>query len=413
MLNDDEKEFIEERPVFTIFGEEEVEAVRRVLTSGVALTRGPDVDLFEQEFADYCGAKHAVALSSCGAALHIASKLLGLGPEDEVICQANAFWVTIVHLLERGVNIVCADIDPYSLNIDPTKIEALITSKTKAIYLVHHGGNPADLDAIYEIARKHDLKVVEDCAHAPGAEYKGKKIGYNSDIACFSFSTLKNMSTLGEGGMIVTNNQEYADMTVGLRTNFPFGAKVEREAPSLGEYHRPQSPAFMHAGDAWEYDWQEVEEFGSTYRMSTAQAAVGRIQLQKLDKHNEMRQKIADRYHRAIDELDGCSPLSIMPNCKNAWWIFNFFIHPETGINRDEFVQYLLDEFRVKIVLRFWPIHLGGIMRMRGHFQGECPVCEQIWFKEQMSLPMSPQMDDEEIDYIIKAFTATYHKLRT
>ncbi len=293
MANNEDNEFIEERPVFTIFGDEEVDAVRRVLTSGVSLTRGPDVDLFEEEFAAYCGVKHAVALSSCGAALNIATKLLGLGPEDEVICQANAFWVTIVHLLERGVKIVCADIEPYSLNIDPDKIEPLITKKTKAIYLVHHGGNPAGLDSIYEIARKHNLKVVEDCAHAVGAEYRGNKIGYNSDIACFSFSTLKNMSTLGEGGMIVTNNSQYAEMAVGQRTNFPFGKKVKREVQSLGKYHRPSSPAFMHSGDAWDYDWLEVDEFGSTCRLSTPQAAVGRVQLKKLDNHNDMRQQIA------------------------------------------------------------------------------------------------------------------------
>ena len=187
---------IEEYPVGTIFGEEEIDAIRRVLDSGDFLSRGRDIDLFEDEFAAYCGAKHAVAVSSCGAALHMATKVLGLSEGDEVICQANAFWVTIVHLLERKVNIKCADIDPYSLNIDPDKIEPLITESTKAIYLVHYGGNPADLDAIYAIARKYDIKVVEDCAHAVGAEYKGNKIGWNSDIACFSFSTHKNISTL-------------------------------------------------------------------------------------------------------------------------------------------------------------------------------------------------------------------------
>jgi perosamine synthetase len=221
------------------------------------------------------------------------------------------------------------------------------------------------------------------------------------------------MSTLGEGGMIVTNDSQYAEMAKGLRTNFPFGTKVKREVQSLGQYHKPKSPAFMHSGDAWDYDWLEVDEYGSTFRLSTPQAAVGRVQLKKLDKHNDMRQKIVDKYDEAINGIDGFRTLSILPDCKSSLWIYNFFISPQSGIDRDELVQYLEDEYRIKVVLRFWPIHLGGIMRKQGHYQGECPVCEQIWFKEQMSLPLSPQMDDEEIAYIIEAVKSASDKLRT
>ena len=170
---------IKEYLVGTIFGEGEIEAVQRVLNSGDPLTRGPDVILFEKEFAEYCGTKHAIAVSSCGAALNLTSKILNLREGDEVICQANSFWVTINHLLERKVKIVCADIDSYSLNIDPEKIENLITEKTKAIYLVHHGGNPADLEPLRQITKKYGIVLVEDAAHAVGAEYKGEKIGGN------------------------------------------------------------------------------------------------------------------------------------------------------------------------------------------------------------------------------------------
>ncbi len=408
----DRNQLIEEYPVGTMFDNEELDALRRVLESGDALTRGPDVVLFENEFASYCGAKHAVAVSSCGAALNIATKILGLGPEDEVICQANAFWATFVHLLERGVLLKCADIDPYSLNIDPTGIERLITKKTKAIYLVHQGGNPADLEAIYRVARTHGLKVVEDCAHAVGAEYKGRKIGCDSDIACFSFSTHKNISTLGEGGMVVTNNESYAEMARGLRTNFPFGVKVKRNVPSLGEYHKPKSQAFMHAGDAWDYDWLKTNEFGSTFRMSTPQAAVGRVQLKKLDKHINLRQIIAEKYNEVIDGINGLRKVSVLPDCRNAWYLFSFFIRPEAGVNRDNFINYLEFECGIKTVLRYWPIHLGGIMRMHGHNLGECPNCERVWFKEQMSLPISPQMMGEEIDRISEAIQLAFRTLQ-
>lgn len=408
-----ERARIEEYPVGTIFGEEEIEAIRRVLDSGVALTRGQDVELFEKEFAEYCGAKYAIALSSCTAALEIATQVLHLGTKDEVICQANSFWCAIAPLLKRNVRIRCADIDPTTLNIDTNKIEPLITSRTKAIWIFHHGGNPADTDQICEIAEKHDLVVVEDAAHAAGAEYKGRKIGSDSDIACFSFSTLKNIVTLGEGGMFVTNNKEYAETAWGLRTSYPFGKRVKREtSDSLGDYPKPKSVMFMHAGDAWDYDWFRVDEVGTNYRLSTPQAAVGRVQLKKLDKNIAMRERIAKRYNEATEKIDGLRPVRILPNCKHAWHLFTYFLNSETGIDRNEFVKHMEDVYNIHIVLRFWPIHLGAIMRMRGHYLGECPVCEHVWFKEQLSLPISPQMKEKEIDTIIDALFGTMEAFR-
>jgi len=142
---------------------------------------------------------------------------------------------------------------------------------------MHHGGNPTDIDPIREIAQNNDLTVVGDAVHALGGKYKGKKIGQDSDIACFS--SLKNLCTLGEGGMFVTNNENYAEMAQGLQTYYPYEKRLKRTTSDLGFYPKPNSPAFMHVGNAWDYDWIEVEEIGSTYRMSTPQAAEGRIQL--------------------------------------------------------------------------------------------------------------------------------------
>lgn len=398
---------IEEYPVGTIFGEEEIEAIQRVLNSGQPLTRGEEVELFEKEFAQYCGAKHAIAVSSCTAALEIAVQVMHLSSKDEVICQSNSFWCAIAPLLRRNVKIKCADIEADTLNIDPTKIEHLITPKTKAIWIFHHGGNPADIDAIKEIAEKHGLVVVEDAAHAVGSEYKSNKIGKNSDIACFSFSTIKNISTLGEGGMFVTNNKDFADMAWGLRTSYPFGKREKRETTNLGNYPKPKSVIFMHSGDAWDYDWLRVDEIGTNYRLTTVQAAVGRVQLKKLDKYIGIREKIAKRYNEAIEKIDGLRPVKILPGCKHAWHLYTFFLDANTGINRNEFVKYMENIHNIFIVIRFWPIHLGAIMRMRGHKLGECPVCEHVWFKEQLSLPISPQMKEEEINTIIKALYET------
>jgi perosamine synthetase len=401
------KSKIEEYPVGQLYGKEEIKAIQRVLESGEPLARGKDIELFEKEFAEYCQAKYAVALSSCGAALHLANQLLNITKKDEVICQVNAFWVTIVHLLEREATIKCADIDPNLLNIDPSKIEELITSKTKAIYIMHHGGNPADMHPIRKIADNHGLAIIEDAAHAAGAEYKGKKIGSDSDIACFSFSTLKNMGTLGLGGMLVTNNKEFAEMTKGLRTNYPYGKRYKRKTSKLGDYPKPKSPAFMHAGDAWDYNWERVDEFGTSYQMTTPQAAVGRVQLKKLDEFIEMRTKIAKKFNKSVEEIDGLRTSKTLPGCKNAWHLYSYFLNSETGINRNEFVKYMEDKFNIHIAIRFWPIHLGGIMRMRGHKMGECPTCEHVWFNEQLSLPISPQMKDQEIDTICMALNET------
>ncbi|MGB8216476.1 MAG: DegT/DnrJ/EryC1/StrS family aminotransferase [Candidatus Methanoperedens sp.] len=406
------RNIIEEYPVGSILGDEEIAAVRRVIESGEPLTRGKDVELFEQEFANYCNVKNAVAVSSCTAALRIAAQLLHLGTGDEVICQANAFWATIVALIERNVDIKCADIDPGSLNIDPGKIEPLITPRTKAIYVMHHGGNPSDMDAILRIAKKHGLAVVEDAAHAVGAEYKGKKMGGFADITCFSFSTMKNITTLGEGGMITTNNDSYAEMVRGIRTCFPYGEKSKRKTTNLGNYPKPKSPIFMHAGDAWDYDWSRVDEVGTSFRMSTPQAAVGRVQLKKLDAFISIREKIANRYNEAISKIDGLRQVKILPGCKHAWHLFTFFLDSGTGIKRDDFVYHMKEKHKIDIVIRFWPIHLGGILRMKGHDIGECPVCENVWFNEQLSFPISPQMQKWEIDTIVNALAETMETLR-
>lgn len=387
---------ITEYPVGSILGGEEIDAVRRVIESGDALTRGKDVGLFEKEFAEYCGSKYAVSVSSCTSALKISAQLLNLKKGDEVIVQDNSFWALVTSLLERDVTIKCCDIEPDTLNIDVDHMESLITSKTKAVYLTHHGGNPANIVTVCDVAEENNIKLVEDAAHAVGSEYGHKKIGSFGDITCFSFSTLKNMTTLGEGGMITVNNPEMKEMIEGLRTCYPFGEKVKRNVQSLGQYNMPKSPAFLHMGDSWEYDWNRVDEYGSGHRMSTIQAAVGRVQLKKLDKMIEMRTNIAERYNDLIISL-GFTPLFVDNRDKHSWHLYSFFTRKD--INRDEFIRKA-KENGLDIVIRFYPIHLGGIMRMKCHDIGECPVCEDVWFKKQLALPISPQISDKEIEMI-------------
>lgn len=425
-----------EPKVGTIFSKEEHNAIKKVLNSGDFLTRGKDVELFEKEFAKYCQAKYAIALSSCGAALKLSSQILDLKKGDEVICQSNSFWVTYNHLLERNVTIKCADIEKDSLNICPKSVKKLITKKTKAVYLVHHGGNPADLDSLRKILRPKKIPLIEDSAHAVGAKYKGNKIGHQSDISVYSFSTYKMISTLGEGGMFVTNNKKYADYAKLLRTNFPFGKTVKRKSNMLGNYQKPSDTEsfsdsrlrasgkntkakysdFLRMGDAWDFDWKKLNLMGSTYRMTTVQAAVGRIQLKKLEMLIKLRSNVAKIYNKTISEIPYLEPLKVIKGCRNSWWIFNFFIKENSPITRDELVKTLFKKYKIQMILRHFPINLNGVLRMQGCNSGGCKKCgklenvEQVWFSRQLSLPISPQMKISDVKYITLSIKKVFKK---
>ena len=199
-----------EIPLFDIgFNEKEMIAVQKVLSSGW-LTMGEQTEMFEREFADFINVKHAIAVSNCTAALHLANLALGIGENDEVLCPSLSFVAGSNSIVYTGAKPVFADITDLSdFNISPVDIEKKVSARTKAIQIVHYAGNPCDMDHIMEIARKHGLSVIEDCAHAPGSEYNGRKCGAIGDIGCFSFFSNKNMTT-AEGGMITTNSDDLA-----------------------------------------------------------------------------------------------------------------------------------------------------------------------------------------------------------
>ena len=393
-----------EHSVGAILGEEEIEAIRRVISSGQSLAWGPERTAFEEDFRAYCQARHAISVSSCTAALHLCAQVLRLGPGDEVVCTPQSFQSTTLALIARGVRVRFADIDPKTLNIAPDSIEGKINERTKAIYLVHHGGNPADMDPIRKIAAAHDIPVVEDCAHAAGTEYRGQKIGAG-DLCCFSFHSLKNMTTLGEGGMLTTNNDEWAAEAGALRTMGVIGEKVDRGTDRIGPYAKPDSKVFDHAGISWTQDYAGIEELGTHYRLSAVQAAVGRVQLRKLDGFIATRARVAQRYTEAIAEIPGLRPVKVAEGDKSAWHLYTCFVEPDSGVDRDRFAKYLDNERGVQIILRFWPLHLSAEHRAEGHGFGESPICEKVWFEQQINLPICAAMEDWEIDTVIEALT--------
>lgn len=395
---------VREYGVGSNFGQEEIEEIARVLQTAETLAYGPIRDQFEKEFADYCGVAHAVSTTSATTALDLAAKLLHLTEGDEVIFTPQTFRASVISVASRGVGIKFADIDPRSLNIDPKTIEKKITERTKAIYVVHYGGNPVDMEPVMEIARSRGIAVVEDAAHAPGAEYHGAKIGSIGDITCFSFHSLKNMSTLGEGGMLTTNNPDYMEQAKALRTMGTVGEEVKRSDTSIGPYSMPSPPLHDHASGSYDRDWKQIDEWGNNYRMSEVQAAVGRIQLRKLDEFNRQRAEVARRYSEGLAGISGILTPVSTPQALNVWHLYPCFLDREViGGDLEAFIHFLEEERGVQVIQRYFPLHLTDYMRYAGHVFGECPVCERVWFEEQINLPINPRMPFEEVDYVVES----------
>jgi perosamine synthetase len=398
----------------SIMGLEEVEAVARTLQQDT-LAYGPRRDQFEAEFAAYTGVKYAFTTSNCTTALYLSVQLLGLGPEDEVIVTPQTFWATVRGLQAAGVALRFGDIDPNTLNLDPKTIEAKITPRTKAIYLVHLGGLMADMDPIMEIARKHNLYVVEDCAHAPGAEYKGRKAGSIGDIGCFSFHSLKNMSTLGEGGMITFNRDEWAPKIRPLSSIGVLYDRQPREEERFGPYTKSAFTYNDHSGGAFSFDAGGRVVPGNNYRMSEVAAAAGSVQLRKLDEMNAKRAEIAQRLNEGLAEIDGIRIQRTPNGFKHIYHLYVFFYQPQAAggnLEKENLIRILDQEAGIEITNRYFPIHLLPEIRCQGHEFGECPVAEKVWFEEHVNLPIYPSMTTDQVDYMIDQVAQAVKKVR-
>jgi perosamine synthetase len=399
----------------SILSLEEVEAVARTLQQDT-LAYGPSRDRFEAEFAAYTGVKYAYTTSNCTTALFLSVQLLELKAGDEVIVTPQTFWATVRGLQAAGVSLVFGDIDPNTLNLDPTTIEAKITPRTKAIYLVHLSGLMADMDPIMEIARRHNLYVVEDCAHAPGAEYKGRKAGSIGDIGCFSFHSLKNMSTLGEGGMITFNREEWAAKIRPLSSIGAVYTRKPRAEERFGPYIKSAYAYGDHAAGAFSYDAVGSVRPGNNYRMSEVAAAVGSVQLHKLDGLNEMRIKIAQRLNEGLAEIDGIRVQRTPLGYKHIYHLYVFFYQPmieNSNLEKENLIRILDQDDGIEIVNRYFPIHLLPEVRCMGHAFGECPVAEKTWFEQHINLPIYPMLSLEQIDYMIERIGAAIKKVRS
>jgi len=395
----------------SLYGFEEMEAVARALQQN-SLEGGAILEEFEREFAAFVGAKHAMGTVSGTMALHLCAHVLDLGEGDEVVCTTQTFMATMLPFAARRVNVRFADIEPETLCVDPAAVEGRITPRTKAIYVMHYGGLPCDMDPILEIAARHRLPVVEDAAHAPGASYRGRRIGGLSTLTCFSFGSLKNMTTLGQGGMVTTNDDALLARLRALRGRGLSGRRTERPEPTIGPYREPSPRYADHAGDAYTHDWVEIDGAGANIPITGAQAAVGLVQLRKLERMNGIRRELAARYADGLTQIEGVRVQPDREGRQSVYHLFPFFLsQKESGVNHDDLIRGI-EARGVRINNRFFPCHLTGYMRPAGHRFGECPVCERVWFEEQVNLPISPLHTPQQIDYAVEVVAETVKELR-
>lgn len=382
---------------YIIFGgpsieDAEIKEVEMTLRSGWIGT-GPKVSKFEEAIRRYVGSRFAIALNSCTAALHLSMIVSGIKPGDEVITTPMTFCATANAIVHAGAKPVFVDIDRDTFNIDKKLIEEKITKKAKAIIPVHMAGRPCNMDIINKLARKYGLVVIEDAAHALGAEYHGKKIGSISDLACFSFYVTKNITT-AEGGMITTNNEKYANLVkvYGLH------------GMSKDAWKRYSDDGYMH------YD---VIFPGFKYNMTDIQASLGIHQIKRIDYYHRRRMDIWQYYDQQFKDLGVVIPAACGDNIKHALHLYTILIDKKTnGLNRDEFMTEL-HRRGIGSGVHFRPVHLHTYYRKRfGFKRGDFPVAELIGDRI-LSLPLSPKLSDIQVEKVAKTVKSIIRKYAT
>ena len=375
-----------------LLGEEEKQEVLKVLDSGW-ITTGPRTFEFEKRIAAYVGASHAIALSSCTAALHVSLAALGIGEGDEVITSTLTFCSTANVILHLRAKPVFVDVERETLTMDPSQLEGKVTRRTKAIVPVHYAGHPCRMDEIGAIARANGIHVVEDAAHAIGAAYRGKKIGTVSELSCFSFYAIKNMTT-AEGGAVTLEDEDLAKK-IRLYSLHGMSKDAWKRYTSTG---------------SWYY---EVLYPGFKYNLTDIQSALGLCQLEKLDTFMARRHELASLYDQAFSGMDELSTLSARSEVTHARHLYPVLLNLERlGIDRARFIEEMRAE-NIGTTVNFVPVHMHPYYRDTfGYKSGDFPVAEDAYTR-LMSLPLYPRMtvrDAQDVIEAVKRIASYYRK---
>lgn len=355
--------------------QDDIQAVVDVLKSDF-LTTGPKIAEFEQTVADYVGAKYAVAISNGTSALHAACFAAGIGPGDEVITTPLTFAASANCVLYCGGTPVFADVDPKTYNIDPEDIQRKITDRTKAIIAVHLAGQPCDMDAIHSIAREHGLIVIEDGAHALGSVYKGKKVGNLSDMTTFSFHPVKPITT-GEGGMIVTDNEDFYKKMVLFRSH-----GITRDDSMMTRNDGP-----------WFY---QQFDLGYNYRITDIQCALGCSQMKKLDRFLARRKEIVARYNEAFADCDNIITPYQLSDTESGW---HLYIVQVKNCDRRQVFEAMREK-GIGVNVHYIPVYMHPYYQEHGYENVHCANAEEI-YSHIISLPLYPGLTSEQQDYVI------------
>ena len=358
-----------------IIGEEEIEAVVAALRRGeISGSFGETIPRFEEEFAAYCGCKYGVAVSSGSTALHLAVAAAGIGAGDEVLVSSSTNIATALAVIHNQAIPVPVDSESLTWNLDLSLIEDLITEKTKAIIPVHLYGHPVDMDRLMEIARQHNLLVIEDCAESHGATCRGRMTGSFGDMACFSFYANKVITT-GEGGMVTTNNAELAERLRLLR-NLAF-----------------TKPRFRH------------EEAGFNFRMTGIQAAMGRAQFAKIDHILSEKRRVAHTYNEFLRDVEGLQLPHEAEWARNVYWMYAVVVQPEFGITRDELMNSLRAA-EIDTRTFFCPMNQQPCLLSLSDFRAvPCPVADGLW-DNGLYLPSTYSLSEDVIRQVAGAVTS-------
>ncbi|MCA9415387.1 MAG: DegT/DnrJ/EryC1/StrS family aminotransferase [Candidatus Omnitrophica bacterium] len=375
------------------YGVEERAAVLDVLDKN-APTSDKACIQFEKDFAAYCGTEYARCVSNGTAALFLSMVGIGLQPGDRVITTPLTWIATAAAPATLGAEVDFVDIDSETYNLDPSLIEEKITPQTKAILPVHMYGQCCDMDPILEIAQKHGLAVVEDACHTVGGEYKGRKAGSMGTTGCFSFHEQKNMSTLGEGGMVVTDDPNVYERIALYRSHCTRVYGESTKYCSIDETQFPMGKRF------W---WQDFDDTGYNFRMTDIQSAVGIEQLKKLDSLNQRRIDHAAFLSERLKGVPGLKLPKTMPERKHVFHLYPVLIDPTTfGMTKEDFIDRMLHEKGIKVGMHYIPLTWTTAFKNRGYDRGQFPVADHVG-ENVVTFPVGPRLTEEALEYLVES----------
>lgn len=376
----------------------DIDAMAEAMMNADPLTQGRYLAEFENKFMNYLGVGHAFAVANCTNALDLAAILSGLKNGDEVIIPAHTFSATAIPFARTGAKIVWADIDPETLVVSAETISPLITVKTKVIVVVHLYGLMCNMEPIMNLAAEHNLLVVEDCAQVIGADFNGKKAGTFGDFACFSFHGAKNMSTLGEGGMLVVKSKQLSKLVPGLRHNGSCPYKGERS-----EYWKPaMSNVDSDIDGLWPYN----------FCLGEIQCAMGSVLLDRIDAINMERIKRAEQFKESVKDFDELIFQKVPAGFKH---IYHLLVAKHNGSKygktNDDLIRLMSTRYKVKVIVQYYPLYRYPLFIKNGFGNANCPNTDDF-YDNMVSFPFHLWMSEDDFDYMIEATIECLKKLR-